>query len=46
MDVFLKGLFRFSRVVIPHMQRQDGGSIVNIRSVLGLEASMAFPVHP
>src|SRR5881296_2389237 len=43
MDVFLKGVFRFSRAVIPHMQRQGGGSIVNIGSVLGLKASLAFP---
>src|SRR6058998_1793190 len=46
MDVFLKGVFRFSRAVIPHMERQGGGSIVNIGSVLGLKASLAFPVHP
>jgi NAD(P)-dependent dehydrogenase (short-subunit alcohol dehydrogenase family) len=46
MDVFLKGVFRFSRAVIPHMQRQGGGSIVNIGSVLGLKASLGFPVHP
>jgi len=46
MDVFLKGVFRFSRAVIPHMQRQGGGSIVNIGSVLGLKAAVALPVHP
>jgi len=46
MDVFLKSVFRFSRAVIPHMQRQGGGSIVNIGSALGLKASLAFPVHP
>ena len=46
MDVFLKGVFRFSRAVLPHMQRQGGGSIVNIGSVLGLKAALAFPVHP
>src|SRR5207302_1324812 len=46
LDVFLKSVFRFSRAVIPHMQRQGGGSIVNIGSVLGLKASLAFPVHP
>lgn len=45
MAVFLKGVFRVSRAVIPHMQRQGGGSIVNIGSVLGLKASLAFPVH-
>ena len=46
MDVFLKSVFRFSRAVIPHMQRQGGGSIVNIGSVLGLKTALAFPVHP
>ena len=46
MDVFLKSVFRFSRAVIPHMQRQGAGSIVNIGSVLGLKAALAFPVHP
>src|SRR5437879_11234186 len=45
-DVFLKGVFRFSRAVIPVMLRQGGGSIVNIGSALGLKASPAFPVHP
>ena len=30
-----------SRAVIPHMQRQGGGSIVNIGSVLGLKATIA-----
>jgi len=46
LDVFLKSVFRFSRGVIPHMQRQGGGSIVNIGSALGLKTSLAFPVHP
>ena len=46
LDVFLKGVFRFSRAVIPSMVRQGGGSIVNIGSVLGLKASPAFAVHP
>lgn len=46
LDVFLKGAFRFARAVIPHMQRQGKGSIINIGSVLGLKASPAFPVHP
>jgi NAD(P)-dependent dehydrogenase (short-subunit alcohol dehydrogenase family) len=45
LDVFLKGVFRFVRAVIPHMRRQGTGSIINIGSVLGLKASPAFPVH-
>jgi NAD(P)-dependent dehydrogenase (short-subunit alcohol dehydrogenase family) len=46
LDVFLTGVFRFSRAVIPTMLGQGGGSIVNIGSALGLKASPAFPVHP
>jgi NAD(P)-dependent dehydrogenase (short-subunit alcohol dehydrogenase family) len=45
-DVFLTRVFRFSRAVIPQMQRQGGGAIVNVGSVLGLKDSAAFPVHP
>src|SRR6266511_2901748 len=30
MDVSLRGVFRFSRAVIPHMVQQGGGTIVNI----------------
>jgi 3-oxoacyl-[acyl-carrier protein] reductase len=45
MDVFLRGVFRFSRGVIPHMVQQGGGAIVNIASVLGLKAAPGFPVH-
>jgi NAD(P)-dependent dehydrogenase (short-subunit alcohol dehydrogenase family) len=45
MDVFLRGVFRFSRAVIPHMVQQGGGAIVNIASVLGLKAVLGFPIH-
>jgi NAD(P)-dependent dehydrogenase (short-subunit alcohol dehydrogenase family) len=45
MDVFLRGVFRFSRAVIPAMIQQGGGAIVNIASVLGLKAVPRFPVH-
>jgi NAD(P)-dependent dehydrogenase (short-subunit alcohol dehydrogenase family) len=36
MDVNLKGVFLCSRAVIPLMQREGGGAIVNIGSELGL----------
>jgi NAD(P)-dependent dehydrogenase (short-subunit alcohol dehydrogenase family) len=45
MDVFLRGVFRFSRAVIPGMIQQGGGAIVNIASVFGLKAVPRFPVH-
>jgi NAD(P)-dependent dehydrogenase (short-subunit alcohol dehydrogenase family) len=36
MDVNLKGVFLCSRAVLPFMQRQGGGAIVNVGSELGL----------
>ena len=44
-DIFLKGVFRFSRAVIPAMIRQGGGSIVNISTVVALKAMPGFPMH-
>jgi dihydroanticapsin dehydrogenase len=44
-DVFLTGVFRFSRAVIPHMLEQGGGSILNISTVSALKANPGFPAH-
>jgi len=35
-NVNVRGLWRMSRAVLPHLRRAGGGSIVNISSVLGL----------
>lgn len=45
MDIFLKGTFRFIRAVIPQMQKQGGGSIVNTSTVAALKALPGFPAH-
>ena len=45
MDVFLKGVFRFTRAVIPQMLKQGGGSIVNISTIAGLKALPGFEAH-
>jgi NAD(P)-dependent dehydrogenase (short-subunit alcohol dehydrogenase family) len=44
-DIFLTGVFRFSRAVIPAMVRQGGGSIVNISTIAGLKASSGWSMH-
>lgn len=45
LDVFLTGVFRFSRAVIPTMLAQGGGSILNISTVSALKAIPGFPAH-
>lgn len=44
-DIFLKGVFRFTRAVIPSMIQQGGGSIINISTVAALKALPGFPAH-
>jgi dihydroanticapsin dehydrogenase len=44
-DVFLTGVFRFSRAVIPPMLEQGGGAIINISTVSALKAMPGFPAH-
>ena len=39
MDVDLKGVFLFSRAVVPHMLRESSGSIMNIASIAGKEGN-------
>jgi NAD(P)-dependent dehydrogenase (short-subunit alcohol dehydrogenase family) len=45
LDIFLKGVFRFTRAVIPQMLKQGGGSIINISTVVGLKAMPGFSAH-
>ncbi len=45
MELFLKGVFRFTRSVIPQMLRQGGGAIINISTVAGIKAMPSFPAH-
>jgi NAD(P)-dependent dehydrogenase (short-subunit alcohol dehydrogenase family) len=45
MDIFLKGVFRFTRAAIPQMLKQGGGSILNISTIAGLKAMPNFPAH-
>lgn len=45
LDIFLTGTFRFTRVVIPRMLEQGGGSILNISTTAGLKALSGFPAH-
>jgi len=44
-DIFLKGVFRFTRAVIPSMIQRGGGSIINISTVAALKALPGFPAH-
>ncbi len=44
-DLFLKGVFRFTRAVIPQMLKQGGGSMINISTTAGLKAIPGFPAH-
>ncbi len=39
MDIDLKGVFLFSKAVVPHLLRQCSGSIMNIASIAGKEGN-------
>ena len=43
MEVYLLNVIRMARLVTPHMQRQGGGSIVNISTYATFEPEALFP---
>lgn len=43
MEVYLLNVIRIARLVTPHMQRQSGGSIVNISTFATFEPDPLFP---
>ncbi len=43
MEVYLLNVIRVARLVTPHMERQGGGSIVNISTYATFEPEAAFP---
>ncbi len=43
MDVYLLNVIRPTRLVVPHMQKQGGGSIINISTAWAFEPSAMFP---
>lgn len=44
-DVNLKGAIFLSKLVIPHLLKSGGGSIINIGSITGLLGSPGYPVY-
>lgn len=38
-DTNVKGLWLLSRAILPHLRKQNGGSIVNVASVLGINGA-------
>jgi NAD(P)-dependent dehydrogenase (short-subunit alcohol dehydrogenase family) len=45
LDIFLSGVFRFSRAAIPQMLKQGSGNILNISTIGGLKAISGFEAH-
>jgi NAD(P)-dependent dehydrogenase (short-subunit alcohol dehydrogenase family) len=45
LDTNVKGVFRVCRAVVPHMQRQGGGKIINLASTAGLQPSPGMGVY-
>ena len=44
LDLLVLNVVRMARHVVPHMQRQGGGSLVNISTFAAFEPSLAFPI--
>ncbi len=45
LDTNLKGVFRVCKAVVPQMEKQGGGKIINLASVAGLRASPGMGVY-
>lgn len=45
LDTNLKGIFRVCRAVVPQMEKQGGGKIINLASVAGLRPSPGMGVY-
>jgi NAD(P)-dependent dehydrogenase (short-subunit alcohol dehydrogenase family) len=45
LDTNVKGIFRVCRAVVPHLQKQGGGKIINLASTAGLQPSPAMGVY-
>jgi NAD(P)-dependent dehydrogenase (short-subunit alcohol dehydrogenase family) len=45
LDTNAKGIFRMCRAVVPRMEQQGGGKIINIASIAGLRASPGMGVY-
>ena len=46
MNVNAKSVFLTAKFALPHMERQRGGSIVNISSINGVRTALGLPVVP
>jgi NAD(P)-dependent dehydrogenase (short-subunit alcohol dehydrogenase family) len=45
LDTNAKGYFRVCKAVVPHMERQGGGKIINLASIAGLHPSPGMGVY-
>jgi NAD(P)-dependent dehydrogenase (short-subunit alcohol dehydrogenase family) len=45
LDTNAKGAFRVCKAVVPHMQSQGGGKIINLASIAGLQPSLGMGVY-
>jgi len=45
LDTNAKGCFRICKAVVPHMERQGGGKIINMASIAGLRPSPGMGVY-